>query len=267
MISATSWVRHMLWASLESELACWRAAGIQPCFWWRDDDAVAAAGLLARLLSLAAEHRIPIALGVIPAAAAPSLVKQFVAAAAEVSVLQHGVDHIDRADGGPRSEFSPMMPSGLLAAHLRDGRMRLEDLLGVAISVFVPPWNTVTANLVAAIGAAGYQGLSAYGSGARLVHGVCRIDCHLDILSWQQGPRFKGDIALLRQLVREMRRRRKSGRLLDSIGLLTHHRDMVEEEGWIFLDELFDRLSADAVWIQPWPTIASRHELTSRPAR
>jgi len=59
------------WGALEAELDIWQSAGRSASFWWRDDDAIAATPELDRLLALAQDA--PIGLAVIPAQApAPS---------------------------------------------------------------------------------------------------------------------------------------------------------------------------------------------------
>ena len=41
------------WATFEAELVAWHAAGMEPTFWWRDDDVIAYTHELQRLLALA----------------------------------------------------------------------------------------------------------------------------------------------------------------------------------------------------------------------
>ena len=61
------------WRMLDAEIARWRDAGRPVEFWWRDDDAVRPAPAVARLLDLAAQTGVPLALAVIPDSAVPEL--------------------------------------------------------------------------------------------------------------------------------------------------------------------------------------------------
>lgn len=239
------------WAGLGAELAAWQAAGAQPCLWWRDDDAVAGTPVLDRLLALARGHRVPVALAVIPAALDRSLAGVLHGHGDVAVVYQHGVDHVDRAGGSARGEFPPDMSSAALAGRLREGWAMLADLPTV-VPVLVPPWNNVQPNLLAAARMAGYVGLSAYGRGAHMACGLRRIDTQVDVLTWRGGPRFKGEGRLLRQLIAELRIRRRQGRLLDPVGILTHHRDMDDAAAWDFLQTLLERTAGAAAWVDPW---------------
>ncbi len=246
------------WAALGAELAAWHAAGVQPCLWWRDDDAVAESPALERLLTLARRHHVPMALAVIPAALDKSLAGILRRHGAIATVYQHGVDHIDRIAGLARGEFAADMPSAALAGRLREGWDMLAGELPAVMPVVVPPWNNVQPNLLVAARAAGYVGISAYGRGSHMVAGLRRIDCQVDVLTWRGGPRFKGEGRLLRQLIAELRRRRRRGRLLDPVGILTHHRDMDDPETWDFLEILLERTAGAAAWVEPWPLVRSR---------
>ncbi|HZU89888.1 MAG TPA: hypothetical protein VE993_11575, partial [Stellaceae bacterium] len=59
------------WPELCGELDRWGAAGRVATLWWRDDDATAPNDRLDRLLAIAGEA--PVTLAVIPALAAPEL--------------------------------------------------------------------------------------------------------------------------------------------------------------------------------------------------
>jgi len=254
------------WAALEVELAAWQAAGVQPCLWWRDDDAVADSPALARLLALAHRHRAPLALAVIPAALDQSLAAALRRQGETVVVYQHGVDHIDRISGLARGEFPADMPSAALAGRLREGWDMLGQLLPAVVPVIVPPWNNVQPNLLAAARAAGYVGVSAYGRGGHMAAGLRRIDTQIDVLTWRGGPRFKGESRLLRQLIAELRIRRRRGRFLDPVGILTHHRDMEDAETWDFLEILLTRTVGAAAWIEPWSPASGRWRIAAAPA-
>ncbi len=253
------------WAALGAELAAWQAVGAQPCLWWRDDDAVAETPALRRLLALAGSHRVPVALAVIPAALDRSLAGVLQRDGETAVVYQHGVDHIDRTGGLARGEFPADMSGAALAGRLREGWEMLADLPSV-MPVLVPPWNNVQPNLLVAARMAGYVGLSAYGHGAHMACGLRRVDTQVDVLTWRGGPRFKGEGRLLRQLVAELRIRRRRGRLLDPVGILTHHRDMDDAAAWDFLQTLLERTSGAAAWVEPWLSMRGRSGVAATPS-
>ena len=60
----------MSWSALDEELARWRDTERAADFWWRDDDATALTPALERLLALSRRSDVPLALAVIPLAAA-----------------------------------------------------------------------------------------------------------------------------------------------------------------------------------------------------
>src|SRR6516165_2549570 len=98
------------WSSLVSEFDQWGEAGRVATLWWRDDDAVTASCRLDRLVSVAGD--VPISLAVISAAAHPELAA-WVAdlsrshIAPSLAVLQHGWCHTNHAVNGKKNEFPP----------------------------------------------------------------------------------------------------------------------------------------------------------------
>src|SRR5579859_2543429 len=116
------------WAALEAELDIWQAAGRTASFWWRDDDAIAATSALDRLLGLAED--IPVALAVIPANAEAGLGERL-ARTPGVAVLQHGWRHANHAPAGERkSELGSHRPLSQRLDELRLGGERLHALFG-----------------------------------------------------------------------------------------------------------------------------------------
>src|SRR5690348_3297413 len=71
--STTSALPESGWADLETELDIWHAANRAARFWWRDDDAVTWTPALQRLLALAED--VPIGLAVIPGEARAELAR------------------------------------------------------------------------------------------------------------------------------------------------------------------------------------------------
>jgi len=249
------------WSALAVELDAWAAAGRIATFWWRDDDAVAPTAALDRLLRLADD--IPLGLAVIPEPAEPSLAQALIGC--PVTVLQHGITHANRAPpGARRSEFPEGRAVTPTLAALNIARVRMEALFGAGfLPVLVPPWNRIADDLAAALPEAGFIGLSASGIGVPGIHratgintlknGVrpqqacpdqvrarrpfcvrrldysmthphCRrVDIQVDPIDWRRGQGFLGDGPVLAKLVDHLYRRRL-GLVPDlPTGILTHH--------------------------------------------
>ena len=147
------------WDDLARECEAWAAAGRVAELWWRDDDAVADTPALRRLLALA-EGRAPIALAVIPATLTPSLAPLLAAEGKNVSVLQHGYDHGNRAaEGAKKSEFPQARPAAEVRATLAAGRDRLRDQFAARfVPAFTPPWNRFDPRHLSVLPELGYRG-------------------------------------------------------------------------------------------------------------
>ena len=232
------------WWRLRSELAQWRRAGQRPVLWWRDDDARAVTPELRRLLVNLTRADAPLCLAVIPDGLDPDL--PGVLAPYRVTVVQHGFAHLN-GRGSPPAEFSPAEDPVEVAARLADGWSRLQGFRR-RLPVYVPPWNALTPNVVAALSLSGHRAVSAWNGPAR----PGRVDAHLDLMRWRGGARFAGQERLLARLTGLLQWRRKHGRWSEPIGLLTHHLAH-DEAAWRFLDELllFPPLQAIALWPEP----------------
>jgi len=213
------------WAALEAELDIWRAAGRTAGFWWRDDDAVAATPALDRLLALAED--IPIALAVIPGQTEAGLAERLARAPA-ATVLQHGWRHTNHAPASERkSELGAHRPLSERLHELRLGRERLHSLFGPrALGVLVPPWNRIGPDLVPRLPEIGIGGLSVAGARqtAAPAAGLRAVNVHADLVDWHGSHGFVGETAALGLVLRHLR-----GRFLASVdareptGILTHH--------------------------------------------
>jgi hypothetical protein len=229
------------WWRLRAELMQWRRAGQRPVLWWRDDDAQAVTPELRRLLVHLTRADVPLCLAVIPAGLDPELTTAV--APYSVTVLQHGFAHLNGA-GSPPAEFSPTEDPEAVAARLADGWSRLEGFRR-RLPVYVPPWNVLTPNVVAALALSGHRAVSAWSGLAK----PGRVDAHLDLMRWRGRARFAGQERLLGRLTALLRWRRRQNRWGEPIGLLTHHLAH-DEAAWRFLDELllFPPLQAIAQW-------------------
>jgi hypothetical protein len=206
--------------------------------WWRDDDAAAPCDRLDRLLAIAGEA--PVALAVIPATVQPELAARFGDTARRsneaprVMILQHGWRHADHGSGtgAKKSEFPAGRSGASVAADLAAGRERLHGLFGGrALSVLAPPWNRfaeVFLPLLAGCGIAAISRVNPRGA-AWPAPGVFAANVHVDLVAWKGDRGFIGEAAALGGLVGHLqaRRCRKVDRE-EPTGVLTHH--LVQDE-------------------------------------
>ena len=230
------------WQVFLAEIALWQKSGKLVEFWWRDDDAGQPSPELGRLLELASDKKVPLALAVIPECAEKAA---FSGIDAEIAVMQHGSDHKNRANPpGKKTEFPESEPMEDALRRLAFGRRKLEDTAGeLFVPVLAPPWNRLAPALISRLPMAGYRGLSRFGvrkvtlpAGA-----LTEINTHVDIIDWKGTRGFCGLERALGQAVRHLAARRSgTAEAGEPTGWLTHH--AVHDEGcWKFLADLFDK--------------------------
>lgn len=243
------------WLDLANEVARWRSEGRRVEFWWRDDDACRPTAALRRLLELAGDAQVPLALAVIP--------QDFDSACLETGksaayLMQHGADHCNRAAiGQKKTEFPASEPVAQALVRLHLGRERVESAAsGHALQVLVPPWNRISSPLlIDALAGAGYKGLSRFGPRhSRLAApGLVQVNTHLDIIDWRGARGFAGEELLLSQAVQHLRAKRE-GQVdpAEPTGWLTHHA-VHDEASWEFLRRLLlTTLDWESVgWVRP----------------
>jgi hypothetical protein len=227
----TTLVAAARWSDLASELDLWGDEGRIATLWWRDDDAAAPGARLDRLLEIARE--VPLALAVIPAAAEPGLAAGLGASSSpsngwpSIAVLQHGWRHANHVAGPKKSEF-PAERSGIsVTADLSAGRARLTALFGSrALAVMAPPWNRFDERFLPLLASCGIAAVSRLGPrrAAWPSPGVFEANVHVDLVAWKGGRGFIGEAAALGGLVGHLRARRRGAADRDEpSGILTHH--------------------------------------------
>jgi hypothetical protein len=212
------------WQDLRDEFDAWGETGRCATLWWRDDDAVAPTPALERLLDIAGEN--PLALAVIPARASSSLTAAL-ATHHNVVVLQHGWSHRDHAEAGcKKNEFPEGRALDEMVAELAAGRRRLAELFGAgALPVLVPPWNRISATLLPRLPALGFTGVSTHlaRAGPMAWPGLGQVNVHADLLEWPTR-RFLGEAAAIALLIGHLADRRNARVDADEpTGVLTHH--------------------------------------------
>jgi hypothetical protein len=220
------------WADLVAEFNRWRDAGRVATFWWRDDDAAAASSRLDRLVSIAGD--IPISLAVIPAAADPGLAAWLIclSRSPRLAVLQHGWSHASHAINRKKSEFPPERPCRAVAFDLAAGRARLTALFGTrALPVLAPPWNRFASCFLPLLPACGLRAISR--AKPRSTHwpapGIAEVNVHIDLVAWKEDRGFIGEEAALGGILRHLQARRLGDvDAREPTGILTHH--LVQDE-------------------------------------
>lgn len=232
------------WTPIRRELDCWQADGRRATLWLRDDDACRDSPALARLLAIAGDHAVPVAVAAIPALSEASLVEALTGCAF-ATIVQHGYAHLNHAPAGARNwELGAHRPAAAVLAELVAGRQRLTADFGPRfVPVLVPPWNRIAPELSAALPGAGFRGLSTFGprGSSSPAPGLLQCNTHVDLIAWRKGRGFIGANAALERLAGHLRARRDgSADATEPTGVLTHHLDL-DDEAWRFLAHLAER--------------------------
>jgi len=230
------------WQALEDELDRWASEGRTACFWWRDDDAVAATPALERLIGLHRTSTVPLALAIIPAQAEPGLAKRL-RHEPNIAALQHGYAHQNHA--GPDEKKSEFPNTRTINERLRDmqaGRSALTDLLGDLLPVFVPPWNRLAPDCLAAMPSLGFAAVSAFQarSGYWAAAGLATLNTHIDPIDWHGNDNAAAAERSLAAACLHLRAMRAGEQDLQPLGLLTHHLRH-DETIWAFAADFLTR--------------------------
>ena len=231
----------MIADALARELDLWVAQGRRATLWLRDDDACGDSPALARLLTLARTHAVPVAIAAIPAALEPTLAAAL-EGCREATVVQHGFAHRNHAPAGERSaELFEGRDVRVCIGELRRGKERLERTFGDRfVPIVVPPWNRAGEKLVTHLGAVGFTGLSRFGPRAspEAAPDLPQVNTHVDPIAWRRDRRFIGDDAALSRLIAHLRARREGDcDAFEPTGVLTHHLAF-DASAWAFVDAL-----------------------------
>lgn len=229
------------WRPFCDELALWSETGRTVEFWWRDDDACRPDPALARLFALCSGSGVPLAVAAVPDSA---VAEAFADMPVMATVIQHGVDHRNRAqEGGKKTEFPESGSVEEMLGRLVAGRALLRAVVGGRMSpVLAPPWNRIPAALAVRLGEADYRGLSTFGvkKVTNAGSGFRQVNTHVDIIDWHGGRGFVGIEPALAQATRHLAAKRAgTADGMEPTGWLTHHA-VHDEESWRFLATLFE---------------------------
>lgn len=220
--------------ALGLELRLWAKAGRAPVLWWRDDDARAPTEALEQLLSLSRRRQAPLTLAAIAGPHLQLLIRRLETEPG-VEIAVHGFKHVNRQPEG--HGFGEVVESDgvdWVRTQLRATVMAFHRA-GAAPTLFVPPWNNLRPQLVAALPDSPLRAVSGFDHARGTMDGVARLDAHLDVLRWKGGARFRGAWKFLSRMRRLMKQRRLTGQWDEPIGLLTHHLDH-DRATWLFLE-------------------------------
>ncbi len=222
------------WTPMRHALAACRGDKVAIPFWWRDDDATEPTLALDRLAELSTQRGLPIHLATIPAKAGEAIARHI--DPDRLIPVVHGWAHADHsADGYKKNEFltpraDAVKETGLALAHMK-------SLFGPGLrTMFVPPWNRIASDVIAALPGQGYTALSTFlpRLAPEAVGGLAQINTHIDPIDWR-GSR---DLVMPDRLIAITARHLEARRLRqedshEPFGLLTHH--LVHSEAiWTF---------------------------------
>jgi hypothetical protein len=236
-------VKATAWSDLVDELDHWGVAERVATLWWRDDDAVAPSETLDRLVAIAGD--VPIALAVIPAKAEPALAIWLsqsgrTAQQPSLALLQHGWLHSNHSTSGKKSEFPAGRSSKDVRFDVAAGRARLTQLFGsLALPILVPPWNRFDNAHLPLLSSCGIRAISRMSRNTAMAVplGVPELNVHIDLVAWRGNGGFIGEEAALTGVVEHLQARRLGGACDEPTGILTHH--LVQDEATdAFLQQL-----------------------------
>ncbi|HQU66708.1 MAG TPA: polysaccharide deacetylase family protein [Albidovulum sp.] len=208
------------------------AAGRPARLWWRDDDAVEPTAALDRMLGLARDWQVPLALAVIPEPTGTPLAERLQGEGL-ATVTVHGWAHKNHAPAGEKkAELGAHRPAPVVLGELARGLETLRGLHGSRPApVLVPPWNRIAPEVVAGLPALGFRALSVFGPPKPAPLAV--INTHVDLIDWHGTRGGRPVEALYADFARELDRPGD-----EPIGILGHHL-VHDEQAWAFLADLF----------------------------
>ena len=240
-----------LWQLLEDELAHWRAAGMRAQLWLRDDDAVRPSPALDRLIGLAGQFDVPVALAIIPSRTGPDLARRL-DRARHIHPVIHGWSHANHAPPSEKKqELGPHRARDIVLSELSMGLARLSDLHGERlVPMLVPPWNRIDPSLLDDLPALGFAGLSAFGHKLASKPKLPVVNTHIDIIDSHAGNACRDHGMLVNSLVTELAQARALGGR--AVGILSHHL-VSDDDAFRFLRELFTAAAQSGVvrWRSP----------------
>lgn len=199
-------------------------------FFLRDDDAGWNDTSLFALLDVTAQAGVPIDLAVIPQATGPKLAGQLCeridATPQLLGVHQHGNSHDNHEGVGRRCEFGASRDIFAQRNDLRQGRGRLQALLGHRLDdIFTPPWNRCAPYTPGLLAEVGIQVLSRDRT-APAQQALPELNVDVDWCKHSRGG--QADAGAIAQALLDVVQARAGSTV--PLGLMLHHAQMDEAE-------------------------------------
>ncbi len=233
------------WHPLEEEIGNWQRDGLRLPLWWRDDDAIRVTPQLEHLAALAQSLEIPVHVAIIPRDAETDLA-EFMRLNPMLIPVVHGWAHQNHAPSSEKkSEFRLHRPMENIAQDASQGLSRLRDIFEDRLCpMFVPPWNRIAPEAVAALPQSGYRVLSTATPRKQrfAAPSLEQINTHLDPIDWRGLRGLADPDALIEQVTTLLRDRREArADNAEPFGVLTHHL-VHDQDIWTFTQDLLTRL-------------------------
>ena len=259
------------WRAVVEELDEWLERGMVANFWIRDDDAVALTRPFDRLLSVASEFRVEVALAVIPAKLTDPLSTVLLSGDVPFFPMCHGWRHVNYASPMRPSEFGPQRPLALIIDDAKCAFAEFSRRFGGKAVIFVPPFGQIAGELIGELPKLGFSGLSTAPSRAegrysrvcsrlkyarpvwhRVKPRALHYDVHIDPFDWVRNS-ARSARSIAKEIVGYLRVRRRGFVSASSpIGLLMHHLKFDEDTWRVCTDLLGILVSHPAT---SWPAV------------
>lgn len=221
------------------DLGCEQFNGQITVFFRADDVGVPSCNF-TRLMGLFTHYRMPLALAVVPSWLTVLRWRRIQSIADAHSPLwcwhQHGRRHVNHEPVGKKCEFGPHRADDAILSDLKQGRARLEAILGDSyFPLFTPPWNRCDRRALNILKELGFLAVSrSAGSLPISPQGLPDLHVHID-LHTRKGMEPTADRRLL---LNEIEHALAAG----SCGFMLHHQRM-NDEAFAFLEVLLQALS------------------------
>ena len=252
------------WAKLRTALGALPATDRPLNIFFRDDDVAGDEPSLRRMIDLFRETGVPVNLEIIPGhltEACASYLRLEKDRCPELFELnQHGWRHENHEPAGRKSEFGISRGYAEQFADIKEGKERLEEMLGSSFHpVFTPPWNRFTGETCRALEALGFKALSALRRSSTIEgYSYPEISVTLDIIDWKLTRALRPVETLIDELIGQIERR-------ETIGIMLHHQVM-DDEAFDFLGRLLEELLRfGGIEFHTFTTLLSESRYSSTP--
>lgn len=200
------------------------AAKEKPLVFFRADDIGVPSRNFTEMIACFKKHRLPLCLATVPSwstrARTDALLSVTGTASSQWYWHQHGRTHHNFETLGKKQEFGPSRNKKEITQSLKQGRSRLQNLLGREFHpVFTPPWNRCSSATIEALIALNYDALSR-SSGAQppAPHHFPDFQINIDLHTRKESSPEGAYANLLREI--------EQGFASGTAGIMLHHQRM-----------------------------------------